>query len=118
MKFKKACGCDGMSMEAWKYAGNGVKKGLVMLLEQIWEEDVISEDCKRNIIISLYKRGNREQVGNYWGISLLCSTYKIYAQILNQRLEREVENKGMLSENQSGFRRGRSAIDTFTIDND
>lgn len=115
MKLKKTCGCDGIPMEAWKYAGSGLKKGMIMLLKQIWKEEVIPEDWKRSIIVPLHKRGDREQVGNYRGISLLCSGYKIYAQILNKRLQREVESKGMLPESQSGFRRGRSTIDNIFI---
>lgn len=88
---------------------------MIMLLKQIWKEEIIPEDWKRSIIVPLHKRGDREQVGNYRGISLLCSGYKIYAQVLNKRLVKEVESKGMLPESQSGFRRGRSTVDNIFI---
>lgn len=102
-------------MKAWKFAGNGVRKEFIMLLEQIWAEDDIPKDWKTNIIVLLYKRGEKEQVESYRGISLLCSAYKIYAEILRNRLEKETEDKGILPESQSGFRRGRSTIDNIFI---
>jgi len=43
--------------------------------------------------VPLYKRGEREEVGNYRGISLLCLAYKIYAEILRNKLEKVVEEK-------------------------
>lgn len=65
LKLKKACGGDGIPMEAWKFAGSGVKKGFTMLLEQIWEEGDIPTDWKMSIIVPLCKRGDKEQVENY-----------------------------------------------------
>jgi len=53
-------------------------------------------------------------VGNYRGISL-CSAYKIYAEILRNRLELEAERLGLLPESQGGFRRGRSTMDNVFI---
>lgn len=64
-------------------------------------------DWRIAIIVPLYKRGNENEVGNYRGISLLCSAYKIYAEVLRNRLEKEIEQKGGLPESQEGFRKGR-----------
>lgn len=96
MKLNKVAGIDGIQMEAWKYEGEEIKKGLKKLLKRIWKEEHISEDWKSNIIVPLYKRGDQEKVGNYRGISLLCSAYKIYAEILRNRLEEEVEEKEVI----------------------
>jgi len=35
------------------------------------------------------------------------SAYKIYTTVLAERLEKEVEKKGMIPEGQTGFRKGR-----------
>lgn len=96
MKMNKAAGIDGIQMEAWRYGGEEIKKGLEELLRRIWMEGHIPEDWKSCIIVPLYKRGNQEKVGNYRGISLLCSAYKIYAEILRNSLEMKVEEKGMI----------------------
>jgi len=54
----------------------------------IWRKGTIPRDWRKSIIVPLYKRGEREKVENYRGISLLCSAYKIYAKILRNRLEK------------------------------
>lgn len=59
----------------------------------------------------------KDKVENYRGISLLCSAYKVYAEILRKKLEKEVEEKGLLPESQAGFRKGRSTMDNIFIFN-
>jgi len=36
--------------------------------------------------------------GNYRGISLPCTAYKVYVKIIRRRLEEEVKNKKLLLE--------------------
>lgn len=65
MKIKKASGIDGIPIEAWLYAGKGVRRSLVKLLKQIWKEGNIPNDWKMSITVTLYKRGDREVTSNY-----------------------------------------------------
>ena len=115
MKKNKAVGVDGIPMEAWMYGGDAVRKGLMEVLKQVWREGYIPKDWRSSIIVPLYKRGEVNKVGNYRGISLLCSAYKIYAEIIRRRLEKIVEQKGLLPESQAGFRKGRSTLDNIFI---
>lgn len=48
-------------------------------------------------------------------ISLLCSTYEIYAEILRRRLKEELETKEMIPESQTGFKKRRSTINNIFI---
>lgn len=70
---------------------------------------------RRNIIVPLHKRGDVNDTGNYRGISLLCSAYKIFAEILKKRLEHVMEKKKILPESQAGFMKGRSTMDNIYI---
>jgi len=54
-------------------------------------------------------------VSNYRGISLLCTAYKVYAEIVKNRMETEVERKGLIPESQAGFRKGRSTLDNIFV---
>jgi len=63
----------------------------------------------------LYKREEKDDVGNYRGISLLCSAYKVYAEVLRSRLVAETEREGMIPESQTGFRIGRSTLDNVFV---
>lgn len=56
-------------------------------------------EWKKSIIVPLYKRRDQEEVGNYRGISLLCTAYKVYAEVLRMRLEKVIEEKNLVPEN-------------------
>lgn len=52
---------------------------------------------------------------NYREITLLDTSYEIYAMILEKKLKREIEDKDILPETQAGFRKGRSGFDNICI---
>jgi hypothetical protein len=62
----------------------------------------------------IYRKGNREHCKNYRGMNLLYAEYKLYAKIISRRIS--VISEPLLSEEQNGFRRGRSCMESiFTI---
>ncbi|XP_011632013.1 uncharacterized protein LOC105423797 [Pogonomyrmex barbatus] len=97
----------------WKYGGGKVKRRLADLLTCIWKGGGIPEDWRKSIIATIYKKGDTEKMENYRGISLLCTTYKIYAEVLRKRLEDEVEHGTLVPESQGGFRKGRGTMDNI-----
>lgn len=64
MKLKKAVGCDSISMEAWTYGGEAVQRGLVEVIRKVWKEGKIPKEWSKNIIVTLYKRGDVNVTGN------------------------------------------------------
>ncbi|XP_020285268.1 golgin subfamily A member 6-like protein 6 [Pseudomyrmex gracilis] len=114
-KMKKAAGIDGIPMEAWRYGGEAVKKGLTEMIEEVWKRMKIPEEWRKSIVVPIYKRGNQEQAENYRRISLLCTAYKIYAEIIREKLEKEVEEKDLLPESQAGFRKEKSTLDNIYV---
>jgi len=44
------------------------------------------------MITPIHKKGNTNDMRNYRGVTLLC-TYKIYAEILAERLKGEIKGK-------------------------
>lgn len=93
MKLKKASGVDGILIEAWKYGGEAVRKCLKKTIKRCWRKKRIPEEWNKSIIVPLYKRGEQETIVNYRDISLLCSAYKIYVEIIRMRLESKIEEK-------------------------
>jgi sorting nexin-29 len=61
--------------------------------------------------VLLHKKGDIQKCENYRGISLLNSGYKIYANIIKNKLYEHY--KGKLREEQDGFRWGRSFSDSY-----
>jgi len=51
-----------------------------------WVYGDIPEEWRTAIVISIHKKGDRNNPGNYRGISLLNTGYKIYSKIIAKRL--------------------------------
>lgn len=115
MKLKKAAGIDEILMEAWLFGGLIVKEELVNVIKKVWGSGKCPEDWKTNLVVPLYKKGDQEKVENYRGIFLLCTAYKIYAEVVKGRLEEEVERRKLIPESQGGFRKGKSTVDNIFI---
>lgn len=66
---------------------------------------------KKATVHPIYKSGDRGRVDNYRPISILTALSKILERLINLRLVKYLEDKHLLSPNQFGFRRNRSATD-------
>jgi len=102
-------------MEAWKYVGKELEEEMIDLIKTIWQQGTMPCDWKKSIVVPLYKRREKNIMGNYKGISLLCTIYKVYAEMSRNRIKKEVKGKGMIAESQAGFRKGRSTLDNVFV---
>lgn len=73
--------------------GEALTKELLDLINQVWKKEKIPEEQKTSVIVLIYKEGDQEKAENYREVSLLCTGYKIYAEILKKRLEKEIAEK-------------------------
>ena len=62
-------------------------------------------------IVNIFKKGDRENPGNYRGITLLSVVGKVFCKILNNRLVPCLDKEGALHEGQAGFRLNRGCMD-------
>lgn len=106
LKNNKASGEDGIVAEHLKAAGPNTVKEITQIIRHIWQTERIPEDWKSALIHPLHKKGDRADVNNYRGISLLSVTYKILSQCLLDRAQQQLEHK--IGEYQAGFRPNRS----------
>ena len=113
-KNRTSPGLNGINIELLKYGGILLQLRLLHFLNMCWKEHSVPKEWLRARVISLFKRGDRTRTDNYRGISILDTTYKLYARIVNGRLKPITEV--LLLEEQNGFRKGRSCIDAiFTL---
>ncbi|XP_025829084.1 uncharacterized protein LOC112904077 [Agrilus planipennis] len=116
LKKKKAAGEDKITNEAWIYGGKELQENLQGILNKIWNGDEdLPEEWKMGIIKPIFKKGDRHKPENYRGITLMNTGYKIYAEILRKRLEKELEDKKALGETQMGYRKNKGTIDAIYI---
>ena len=67
------------------------------------------------LIIPLHKKGDKSEVNNYRGITLLSCLSKLFTTVLNKRIEKFCTDNNSISDAQFGFRKGRSTVDPIFI---
>ena len=88
---------------------------LHQLFQLIWQHEPVPQDFKDATIVHLYKRkGNRQACDNHRGISLLSIAGKVLVRVLLNGLIAHLE-KGLLPENQCGFRKEHGTIDMVFV---
>ena len=76
MKNNRASGPDGIPLEAFKHGGPQLTSKLHQLCLTIWTEEIVPKDLKDALIVTIFKKGNKTECGNYHGISLLSNSRK------------------------------------------
>ena len=110
LKDGKAPGGDGIPAEVWKHGGDNLFSRLHQLITNAWEVGSVPQAWKDASIVTIYKKGDRTDCGNYRGISLLSIAGKIFARILLNRLSTHITPE-IVPETQCGFRGNRSTVD-------
>ena len=108
LKDGKAPGGDGIPAEVWKHGGDNLFSRLHQLITNAWKVGSVPQTWKDASIVTIYKKGDRTDCGNYRGISLLSIAGKIFARILLNRLS--IHTKGS-SRDSVSFRGNRSTVD-------
>lgn len=115
LKKRKAAGEDGIKSEAWIEGGTEVRKILTQEIKKIGKGGEIPKGWTKGVATPVSKKGSKEKVENYRGITLMDTDYKIYSEILREKLEKKVEEKRILQDTQMGFRKKRRTRDAIML---
>jgi hypothetical protein len=115
LKKGKSAGSDGVSAEMLKEGGEDLIEALWRMCEQCFAREEVPSEWMKGIIVPILKSGNKLNPLNYRGITLLNVVSKVYASVLTTRLSSWAEAKGILVEEQAGFRPGRSVGENIYI---
>ena len=58
---------------------------LEQLFSVIWHEEIVPRQWRDGFIVNIFKKEDREDPGNYKGITLLSVVGKVFCKILNNR---------------------------------
>ena len=108
----KAPGLDGIPIEAFKFSDTA-RQELFRLCHLIWQSEQVPEKLVTGIFIMLYKKGSRDDFGNYRAICLLCHAYKLLSAVIARRLHLQLAD--ILPDSQAGFRPARGTRDNVCI---
>lgn len=113
---KTSTDCNGMSMTLLKNIYPFIKTPFLHICNLSFTTGVFPDRMKTAKVIPLFKAGNKQMFNNYRPVSLLCQFSKILEKLFDSRLNSFMDQCGILSEQQYGFRSKRStalAIEEF-----
>jgi len=112
MKSGKTVGPDSIPVEVWKSLGEDGVVQLTDFFNVIFKTTRMPQEWRHSTIIPLYKnKGDAQNCNNYRGIKLLSHTMKLWERVIEGGLRTTIE----ISENQFGFRQGRSTIEAIHL---
>ena len=100
----------GIPAEIRNHGGDNLFSRLHLLITKAWEIGSVSQSWKDASMVTIYKKSDRTDYGNYRGISLLSIAGKIFARILLNRLSTHITPE-VVPETQCGFKGNRSTVD-------
>ena len=101
---RKASGADGIPANILKETVDILKSPLTQLFNVTVENQHFPNDLKYANVTPLHKKEENIDKKNYWPISILPSTSKIFERLIFKQMTDFVENK--ISEYLCGFRKG------------
>ena len=111
LKNRKAPGPGGIYAEMIKNGTDTLLRMMTEMINKCIERKQVPAEWKIGFMSSLFKKGDRQQCNNYRGITVTPTLSRLYGRVLRDLIEEEyAENE---TEEQSGFRAGRSCMDNI-----
>ena len=110
LNVNKAQGPDGIPPRVLKELAEELSVPYCKLFNKSIQSGHVPEDWKTAPVTAIFKKGNRNEAGNYRPVSLTCISCKILEQFIRDALVDHMILSKLYSDCQHGFRQHRSCI--------
>lgn len=111
-----AAGMDGIKFNLLKNLPDVAKRRLLNLFNKFLESNIVPHEWRQVKVIAIQKPGKPASDHNsYRPIAMLSCLRKLLEKMILFRLDRWVEDNGLLSDTQFGFRRGKGTNDCLAL---
>ena len=109
LKKNKAPGPDDIVAEMLKHGGDILVHKLLLLYNKMIEQRDTPSQMRLSEIVTLFKKGDLLDCGNYRPITLLSHLYKLLMQIIYNRISKTIA--AALPQSQAAYQPGRNTIE-------
>jgi len=106
----KSMGPDGRHLRVLKELADVVPEPLSIIFERSCRTGEVPEDWRKAIVTVAFKKGKKEDPGNYRPVSLTSSPGKVMEQLILEVMIKQVEEKKVIRSSQHGFTKGKSCL--------
>uniref|UniRef100_A0A8C2U1Q5 Reverse transcriptase domain-containing protein n=1 Tax=Coturnix japonica TaxID=93934 RepID=A0A8C2U1Q5_COTJA len=87
-----------------------IAEPLSIIFERSWRMGEVPEDWKIDNVTLVFKKGRKQDLGNYRPVSLTSAPGKVMKQLELDAISRQLEEKEVIRSSQHGFTKGRSCL--------
>ncbi|KAK4832376.1 hypothetical protein QYF61_022231 [Mycteria americana] len=106
----KSMGPDEIHLRVLKELADVLTKPLSIIYQQSWLTGEVPADWRLANVTPIFKKGWKEDPGNYRPVSLTSVPGKLMEQIILSAITRCVKDNQVIKPSQHGFRKGRSCL--------
>ncbi|XP_072025104.1 uncharacterized protein [Amphiura filiformis] len=110
-KNNKSPGIDTITNELLKNGGESLCNSILKLFNQLLIFESIPDEWNKGIIIPIYKKGSKNDLNNYRGITLNSCVSKVFNRLISKVISSFLDDNDILTEIQGGFRKDHRCED-------
>ncbi|CAM4499672.1 unnamed protein product [Lepidochelys kempii] len=106
----KSMGPEELHPRVLKELAAVIAEPLAIIFENSWRTGEVPDDWKKANVVPIFKKGKKEDPGNYRPVSLTSVPGKIMEQVLKESILKHLHERKVIRNSQHGFTKGRSCL--------